>query len=136
MLDSLSNYSDEVMELLLSEEEVPKDLVYKVARQAVLAGANLIVIDPRKTELTRYAKVHLQLHPGTNIPLLNSIAHVILFDGLAYGMLLFILAVGLAVTLGLMIFVNLAHGAFAIRLGPPVVTDTSPPTTSGTGPSP
>ena len=52
-------------------------------RQAVLAGANLIVIDPRKTELTRYANVHLQLHPGTNIPLLNSIAHAIIAEGLA-----------------------------------------------------
>ena len=38
----------------------------------------------------------------------------ILFDGIAYGMLLFILAVGLAVTMGLMNFTNLAHGAFAM----------------------
>ena len=41
----------------------------------------------------------------------------ILFDGLAYGMLLFILAVGLCVTLGLMNFINLAHGAFAMAGG-------------------
>ncbi len=41
----------------------------------------------------------------------------ILFDGLAYGMLLFVLAVGLAVTLGLMNFINLAHGAFAMLGG-------------------
>jgi branched-chain amino acid transport system permease protein len=39
------------------------------------------------------------------------------FDGVAYGMLLFILACGLAVTLGLMNFVNLAHGAFAMAGG-------------------
>ncbi|HTC12552.1 MAG TPA: branched-chain amino acid ABC transporter permease [Acetobacteraceae bacterium] len=38
----------------------------------------------------------------------------VIFDGLAYGMLLFLLAVGLSVTLGLMNFVNLAHGAFAM----------------------
>ena len=38
----------------------------------------------------------------------------ILFDGVAYGMLLFVLSVGLSVTLGLMNFVNLAHGAFAM----------------------
>ena len=38
----------------------------------------------------------------------------IVFDGIAYGMLLFILAVGLAVTMGLMNFINLAHGAFAM----------------------
>jgi len=41
----------------------------------------------------------------------------LLFDGVAYGMLLFVLAVGLAVTLGLMNFVNLAHGAFAMAGG-------------------
>jgi len=41
----------------------------------------------------------------------------ILFDGVAYGMLLFVLAVGLSVTLGLMNFVNLAHGAFAMAGG-------------------
>ena len=38
----------------------------------------------------------------------------VVFDGLAYGSLLFIIAVGLSVTLGLMNFVNLAHGAFAM----------------------
>jgi len=41
----------------------------------------------------------------------------ILFDGVAYGMLLFILSVGLSVTLGLMNFINLAHGAFAMLGG-------------------
>jgi branched-chain amino acid transport system permease protein len=41
----------------------------------------------------------------------------LLFDGIAYGMLLFLLASGLAVTLGLMNLVNLAHGAFAMAGG-------------------
>lgn len=41
----------------------------------------------------------------------------LLFDGIAYGMLLFVLSVGLAVTLGLMNFINLAHGAFAMAGG-------------------
>lgn len=41
----------------------------------------------------------------------------ILFDGIAYGMLLFILAAGLSVTMGLMNFINLAHGAFAMLGG-------------------
>ena len=40
-----------------------------------------------------------------------------LFDGIAYGMLLFILACGLTITLGLMNFINLAHGAFAMTGG-------------------
>ena len=38
----------------------------------------------------------------------------LLFDGFAYGMLLFVLSVGLSVTLGMMKFVNLAHGSFAM----------------------
>jgi len=42
---------------------------------------------------------------------------IILFDGLALGMLLFVLSVGLSVTLGLMNFVNLAHGAFGMLGG-------------------
>jgi len=41
----------------------------------------------------------------------------VLFDGFAYGMLLFLLSVGLSVTLGLMNFTNLAHGAFAMLGG-------------------
>jgi branched-chain amino acid transport system permease protein len=41
----------------------------------------------------------------------------VLFDGIAYGMLLFVLACGLSVTLGLMNLVNLAHGAFAMAGG-------------------
>ncbi|WP_372717499.1 elongation factor G [Novipirellula sp.] len=39
MLEALSMYSDKMMELLLSEEEVSKELIYKVARDAVLGGA-------------------------------------------------------------------------------------------------
>ncbi len=38
----------------------------------------------------------------------------VLFDGVAYGALLFLISVGLSVTMGLMNFVNLAHGAFAM----------------------
>src|SRR5262245_24506536 len=37
-----------------------------------------------------------------------------LLDGLAYGMVLFIISVGLTITMGLMRVVNLAHGAFAM----------------------
>jgi formate dehydrogenase major subunit len=51
-------------------------------KQAVLQnGARLIVIDPRRTELTKYADIHLQLRPGTNIPVLNAMAHAIIEDG-------------------------------------------------------
>ena len=49
-----------------------------VPKQAVLAGASLIVIDPRRTELAEYADVHLRPKPGTNVPLFNAIAKVLL----------------------------------------------------------
>jgi formate dehydrogenase major subunit len=51
-------------------------------KQQVLRGANLIVIDPRRTELCRYAQVHLALRPGTNLALLNALAHVIVEEQL------------------------------------------------------
>lgn len=41
----------------------------------------------------------------------------IILDGLAYGMILFIIAVGLSITMGLMRVVNLAHGVFAMLGG-------------------
>ncbi len=44
MLESLSMYSDEMMELLLSDEAVSKELIYKVGRQAVLAGATPVFV--------------------------------------------------------------------------------------------
>ena len=46
----------------------------------------------------------------------------ILFHGLAYAMILYIVSVGLSVTMGLMGFVNLAHGAFAMAGGYVTVT--------------
>jgi branched-chain amino acid transport system permease protein len=46
----------------------------------------------------------------------------VLFDGFAYGMLLFILSVGLSVTLGMMNFINLAHCSFAMLGGYVTVT--------------
>src|SRR5258706_13358251 len=46
----------------------------------------------------------------------------VLFDGIAYGMLLFLLSVGLSVTLGMMNFVNLAHCSFAMIGGYAAVT--------------
>lgn len=44
---------------------------------------------------------------------MSTLANIVI-DGVAYGMVLFVIAVGLSVTLGLMRFVNLSHGAFAM----------------------
>jgi len=46
----------------------------------------------------------------------------VLFDGVAYGTLLFLLSVGLSVTLGMMNFINLAHCSFAMLGGYVTVT--------------
>src|SRR6185503_13255496 len=51
-------------------------------KQAALRGANLIIIDPRRIELTQYAAIHLQPRPGTNIPLLNAMACTIVEEQL------------------------------------------------------
>ncbi len=51
-------------------------------KQQIMKGKTLIVIDPRRTELARYAKYHLQLRPGTNVALLNMMMHYIVREGL------------------------------------------------------
>ncbi len=51
-------------------------------KRAVRKGAQLVVIDPRKIELARYADVHLALRPGTNVAVFNGMANVILEEGL------------------------------------------------------
>ncbi|MBT5320680.1 MAG: molybdopterin-dependent oxidoreductase, partial [Chloroflexi bacterium] len=51
-------------------------------KKAVRNGAKLVVIDPRKIELTKWANRHVQLKIGTDIPVLNAMAHVIIKEGL------------------------------------------------------
>lgn len=51
-------------------------------KQRAMKGVPLIVIDPRKIELTKYAAHHLQLRPGTNVALLNMMMHYIVKEGL------------------------------------------------------
>ncbi|MCE3223101.1 MAG: fdsA [Nitrospira sp.] len=51
-------------------------------KQAMRRGVPLIVIDPRRTELAHLAGIHLQLHAGTNVALLNGLGHVVAKEGL------------------------------------------------------
>ncbi len=51
-------------------------------KKAVRMGATLVVADPRKIWLTKIAKRHLQLRPGTDVWLINAIMHTILEEGL------------------------------------------------------
>jgi len=56
-------------------------------KQRLRQGAKLIVVDPRKIELVKSARIkadyHLPLLPGTNVPVINALAHVIVSEGLA-----------------------------------------------------
>ncbi len=51
-------------------------------KQEAMKGKTLIVIDPRRIHLARYAHFHLQLRPGTNVALLNMMMHYIIKEGL------------------------------------------------------
>ena len=51
-------------------------------KEAVSRGARLIVADPRDIWLTKIAWLHLPLRPGTDLALMNAMAHVILSEGL------------------------------------------------------
>src|SRR5260370_36021126 len=55
-------------------------------KRRIRQGAKLIVVDPRVTEIVRLphvqASYHLQIRPGTNVALINAIAHVVVTEGL------------------------------------------------------
>jgi len=51
-------------------------------KKAVRNGATLVVADPRAIWLTKIAKRHLQLRPGSDVWLLNAMMHTILSEGL------------------------------------------------------
>jgi len=53
-----------------------------IKKAVIRGGKKLVVADPRRIELARYADVFLQIRPGTNIALLNGLMHVILREGL------------------------------------------------------
>jgi len=53
-----------------------------IKKEVITNGKKLVVVDPRKIEMSKYADVHLQIKPGTNIAILNSFMHVILREGL------------------------------------------------------
>ena len=56
-------------------------------KQALRKGAKLIVVDPRQIDLVKSPHVkaehHLQLLPGTNVAIINALAHVVMTEGLA-----------------------------------------------------
>ncbi len=51
-------------------------------KQRAMKGNTLIVIDPRTTELAKYADFHLPVRPGSNVAVLNMMLHYIILEGL------------------------------------------------------
>jgi len=53
----------------------------KIRRAKRHRGAKLIVADPRRIDITKYADLHIQHKPGTDLALLNGLMHIILREG-------------------------------------------------------
>src|SRR3569832_2957490 len=51
-------------------------------KNAVKNGTKLVIMDPRKSDLTRHAHRYLQFKPDTDVAMLNAIMHVIVHEGL------------------------------------------------------
>ncbi len=84
---AMTNSIDEIRdaELLLvigSNTTEAHPVIAMEMKRAVRRGARLIVADPRAIWLTKVAEVHLRLKPGTDVWLLNAMAHTIIKEGL------------------------------------------------------
>ncbi len=53
-----------------------------IKNEVINRGKRLVVVDPRKIELARYADYHFQIKPGTNVAILNGFMHVLIRDGI------------------------------------------------------
>jgi len=84
---AMTNSIDEIREADLlfvigSNTTEAHPIIAMEMKRAVQRGATLIVGDPRKIWLARHADIHMQLKPGTDVWLLNAIAHVIVTEDL------------------------------------------------------
>jgi len=76
------NYTDAIMVIGANPTEGHPVTGAKM-KQFAISGKTTIVIDPRRTELARYATYHIQVRPGTNVAVLNMMLHYIVKEGLA-----------------------------------------------------
>ena len=76
------NYTDAIMVIGANPTEGHPVTGAKM-KQFAISGKTSIVIDPRRTELARYATYHIQVRPGTNVAVLNMMLHYIVKEGLA-----------------------------------------------------
>lgn len=75
------NYTDAIMIIGANPTDAHPVTGAKL-KQFAMKGKTTIVIDPRRTEIARYATHHLQLKPGTNVALLNMMLFYIASSGL------------------------------------------------------
>jgi formate dehydrogenase major subunit len=75
------NYTDCIM-VIGANPNAAHPVTGAKIRQQAMKGKTLIVLDPRKTEITKYAQHHLQLRPGTNVAVLNMMLYYIIAEGL------------------------------------------------------
>lgn len=85
MTNPINDITEDVDVIMLvgsNPEEAHPVLGTKI-RRAVAAGTKLIIVDPRKLELSSSAEINLQVKPGTNVAFANGMMHIIIEDGLA-----------------------------------------------------
>jgi formate dehydrogenase major subunit len=72
----------EVIVVIGAKPTVNHPVAATFMKNAARAGKTLIVMDPYRSDLARHARWFLQFHPGTDVPLLNSLMHTIIEEGL------------------------------------------------------
>ena len=72
----------EVIVIIGARPTVNHPVAATFIKNAVQAGKTLILLDPYRSDLARHAQWYLQFRPDTDVPLLNSLMHVIIAEGL------------------------------------------------------
>ena len=83
MTNSIDEIRDtELMFVIGSNTTEAHPIIAMEMKRAAARGAKLIVADPRAIWMTNIADLHMQLKPGTDVALINAMAHVIIREGL------------------------------------------------------
>jgi formate dehydrogenase alpha subunit len=84
MTNSIADIKDASVLLVIGSNTTEAHPVIALQMKAAVRkhGAKLILIDPRRIELAQFAHLHLRQIPGSDVALINGMAHVILAEGL------------------------------------------------------
>jgi formate dehydrogenase alpha subunit len=84
MSNSIGELREEIDCLLITGSNTTENhpIIALEMKAAIARGAKLILIDPREIELAQFATYHLQQTSGTDVPIFNAMAHVIIAEGL------------------------------------------------------